>query len=70
MPNAARATILLVAVLLGIAAIDIATARAQQIVYSFTDPVADQNGPGDVTNLLVILEQRVSTVDPAIDACP
>jgi hypothetical protein len=70
MTKAARATILLLAVLLGMTVIDRGAVHAQQVVYTFTDPVGDQTGPVDVTNLVVIFDFQGNytiyiTADPA-----
>ena len=70
MPKGAGAIILVVVVLLSAVVIDVSRACAQQIRYAFTDPVADQTGPVDVTSFVLIFRQLGSysiylTADPA-----
>src|SRR4051812_15691246 len=54
MRTVARATIHLVASILALTVVGVGTARAQQLVYSFTDPVADETGAVDLTSMVVI----------------
>jgi hypothetical protein len=54
MQKVARATIYIVAFLVGLAVIGVGDAGAQQLVYSFSDPVGDETGAVDVTDMVVI----------------